>query len=74
MANDTGQAATGNHAQPGAHDLHCRHHRKRKQSGPQRSEAKGSAGNRVRRDARRVIIGRAGDEARSEVREEAAEA
>ena len=61
------QSAAGDVADARADDLDRRHQRQREHDGPQHREAELRAGLRVGGDAARIVVGRAGDQAGSEL-------
>ena len=65
-----GETEASDNAEPGAHQLHGGHERERHDRRPQRQVAEAGAGHRVGRNARRVVVRRAGDQAGSQFREE----
>ncbi len=67
-----GKALAGDAADARAHRLHRDHHRPGQHHGPQQPHAGLGAGLRIGGDAARIVVGRAGDEARPEPLEEAA--
>ena len=66
MANGAGQAAAGDEADACADELDGGHERKRRERRPERRVAERGSRHRVRRDPAGIVVGRAGDEARSE--------
>jgi len=71
-ADDGGETAAGYHAEARAHELHGHHEGEREERGPERAIAEGGAGYGVGGDARRVVIGGAGNEAGAEFRKKSA--
>jgi hypothetical protein len=72
-ADHAGGAQARHQPEPGTHELHRRHQREREKGRPERQLAKRGACHRIGRDARRIIVRRAGNQARAEVREEPSE-
>ena len=70
-ADGAGEAAAGGAPDPAAHLLHHGHQRPAEQRQPAQGVAEGGAGLRVGADRHRVVVGRAGDQPRSEHAEEA---
>ena len=60
------ESFSGHHADPGTHELHCRHQRPRDECRPEECRSKARAGDGVRGDAGRIVIGRAGDDTGTE--------
>jgi len=72
MAERMGESMTGDHANARAHHLHGCHERPRQKGSPQHGRAELRAGDRVRCDARRIIVRGSGDDAWTESAEELA--
>ena len=64
-----GQPLAGHSADPGAHGLHCGHHREGERHGPEHVQAELCAGLGIGGDATRVIVRYPGDQARAHMRE-----
>ncbi len=70
LPDGTRQAAAGDHPQPSTHGLDRYPEWKREKRGPQRSVAEGGASHQVGGNARRTVIGRARNRARSQIPKE----
>jgi hypothetical protein len=67
----SGQPTASDQPQPSAHGLQRHHQRKRKKCTPQEAVPEERSGHRVCGDAGRVVVRAAGDQARTEIGEEA---
>src|SRR5205807_3648586 len=74
IANIPRDAVTGHATDARRHDLDADHQRRREQHAPQHAESELRTRLRVRRDAARIVIGRAGDETGAEAAEKIADA
>ncbi len=69
LAQSASESHAGDHSDTRAHHLHARHQWPRDERSPKLTGAQESARRRIGRNSRRIIIGRASNQARTKVRE-----
>src|SRR5207253_9558444 len=70
LLDDTSEAQPTDKTEHGANVLDRGHEREREERGPERLQTERRAGDRIRPDAARIVVSRAGDESRSDEQRE----